>query len=230
MRTAIAYFAVALVLFVVGAGLWRTGRFEQRIVSARQQLLTLDYRAPLPEYDRMEDSIPFLNRVPWIAGQVARSRSLRAISKYWQQDYPRLVLERDAGGALLEQDPAIMRLAANAAFRGARANASDRATAQRLNDVLGVYAEVLRRDPKLDVAFNYEFVARTRNALTRPGSSGRQKTDSRATRSEPTIHGRQGAPPEQTDMQEFKVIVPQRTDERSQQPDGGAGNKKQRKG
>jgi hypothetical protein len=223
-----------MVLFVVGAGLWTAGRFEQRIVRARQQLLTLDFRAPLPEYDRIETSIGFLDRVQWIADRVVHIRALRAASKYWQRDYPRLVLERDAGGAWLERDPAIMRLVANAAFRRARANMGDRGISQRLNDVLGVYAEILRRDPQFDVAFNYEFVVRTRDALTRQRSnaapSGRERTEGGPDVTEHTIHGRQGAPQEQTDKREFKIIIPQGTDERTQQPDAGTGARKPRKG
>ena len=230
MRSAIVYFAVALVLLAVGAGLWTTGRLEQRIVGARQQFLTLDYTAPLPEYDRIEQSVRFLKPVPLVAEQVARVRSFRAGSTYWQRDYAHLTLEHDAGGALVEQDPAMLRLAANAAFRTARGAGSDSASPQRLNEVLGIYAEVLRRDPQFDVAFNYEFVARTREALTHPTPAARQKSDSGAKRAEYTVHGRQGAPPEQSDMREFKVIVPQRSDERSQQPEAGSGGKKQRKG
>ena len=234
MRTAIPYLLVALVLLVAGAGLWTIGRFEQQVVGARQQLLTLDYSGPLPQYDRIEQSVRLLQRVPWFAEQLAYIRALRATSKYWQRDDPPLALERDAGGSLVEHDPTIMRLAANAAFRRARANVNDRATPQRLNDVLGIYAEVLKRDPQFDVAFNYELVARTRDALNRRGSygpiSGRERTDGRTQPAEQTIHGRQGAPPEQSDMREFKIIIPQRTDERTQQPDAGMGGRKPRKG
>lgn len=229
MRAAIAYFAVALILFAVGAGLWTTGRLEQRMINARQQFLTLDYKAPVPEYDRIEASTRFLTRAPWVAERLARIRSLRAGAAYWQGDYARLTLERDAGGALTEQDPAVLQLAANAAFRTASGIGNDPASAQQLDDVLGVYAEALRHDPQFDVAFNYEFVARTRDRLTRQ-SPAREKPDTRPKRAKYTIHGRQGAPPEQSDMREFKVIVPQRSDERSQQPDAGSGGKKQRKG
>jgi hypothetical protein len=204
------------------------------MVSARQQLLTLDYSGPLPQYDRIEQSISFFQRVPWIADQIADIRALRAASTYWQRNYPPLALERDGGGAWIERDPTIMRLAANAAFRRVRANVSDRANPQRLNDVLGIYTEVLKRDPQFDVAFNYELVARTRDALTPRGSnrltSGRERADGRAETSEPTILGRPGASPEQADMRGFKVIIPQRTDERTQQPDAGMGGRKPRKG
>lgn len=234
MRKAIPFLAVALALFVVGAGLWTIGRFEQRLVNARQQVLTLDYATPLPEYDRLEQAISLLERIPWIADRIAYIHALRAASKYWQRDYAPLALKRDSGGALIGEDPTIVRFAANAAFRSARVNVNDRAASQRLNEVLAIYAEALRHDPQFDVAFNYELVARARDALTRRGSNrlppGRGRTDAHADPSEQTIHGRPGRPPEQTDMRDFKIIIPQRTDERAQQPDAGVGGKKPRKG
>jgi hypothetical protein len=70
--------------------------------------------------------------------------------------------------------------------------------------------------------------------LSRRGSnsliSGREKPDGRPQPAEQTLHGRQGATPEQSDMREFKIIIPQRTDERAQQPDAGTGGRKPRKG
>ena len=112
-----------------------------------------------------------LARAPWIAGAFARVRPARAASAYWEHDYDGLTLERDAGGALVEQDPAMLRLAANAAFRAARASGNDAAAVQRLNDVLALYAEALKRDPQFDLAYNYEVAARTRDAIARPAAT-----------------------------------------------------------
>ena len=45
-----------------------------------------------------------------------------------------------------------------------------------------------------------------------------------------TLHGRPGEVPPGADMNEFKVIVPQRSDERREQPEAGKGGTKARKG
>lgn len=229
MKAALAYLAIAVVLAGVGAGLWRTGRLEQRLIGARQQVLALEHEAPLAEYDAIERSTGLLARAPWIAGEVARVRPARAVSSYWAQHYTRLALERDAGGALVEKDPAMLRIAANAAFRTARTGGTDAAAVQGLEDALALYAEALRQDPQFDLAYNYEVTVRTRDAIVK--RSPRDRTAGRgAAPAEVTMHGRQGAPPDQANMREFKVIVPQRSDERTQQPDAGQGGKKQRKG
>jgi hypothetical protein len=229
VKAALAYLAIAVVLAGVGAGFWRTGRLEQRLVGARQRLLALEYEAPRAEYDEIERTTGLLARAPWIAHEVARVRPARAVSSYWEQDYTRLVLERDAGGALVEKDPAMLRLAANAAFRSARAGGADAAAVQQLNDALALYAEALRQDPQFDLAYNFEVAARTRDAIAKPSARDRAATRP-APRLDVTMHGRQGGPPDQSSMREFKVIVPQRSDERTQQPDAGQGGKKQRKG
>ena len=47
----------------------------------------------------------------------------------------------------------------------------------------------------------------------------------------PTLHGAPGAPPEGTDMKQFKVVVPMRPDERKQLPQGASeGEQRKRRG
>ena len=45
-----------------------------------------------------------------------------------------------------------------------------------------------------------------------------------------TIHGFAGAPPEESDMKKFKMIVPMRPDERLEAEKAGKGTTKVRKG
>lgn len=88
---------------------------------------------------------------------------------------------------------------------------------------------MLKRAPHdFDAAYNYEFVARTRDTLARPRGGRREKT-TRATPDQ-TIHGRPGAPPESTRPDDFKIIVPQNQEERMQVPEAGVGGAKVRKG
>ena len=106
---------------------------------------------------------------------------------------------------------------------------------QRLEGVLGQYSDVLRRGPwQFDAAYNYEFLARRRDALIRarsqkPGQRARQAA-AEAALPPHTLHGRPGDVPPGADMNEFKVIVPQRSDERREQPEAGKGGPKARKG
>lgn len=234
VRPALGYSTAVLLLLATGIGLWTTGRVEQRLVNARTQLLTLQYDAPLSEYDDIERSVSRAPRVPWIAKVLDQLREQRATSRYWRRDYGALVIERDASGMGVESDPAIRLLAANAAFRRTRLDGSDRSAAERLNEILDRYAELLRREPQqFDVAYNYELVARTRDKLlarTSKSGAGREGTVTTAPPSSPTIHGRPGAPAAETDLSEFKIMVPQRRDERQQQPEAGLGGRKPRKG
>lgn len=233
MKIVLGYFALALVLLLAGGGLWATGRLEQRVVNARTQLLTMRYDAPLNEYDLVERSVRYASDLPWVAALVADVRGQRATSKYWAHDYPSLTLARDAGGAMVEQDPALVLVAANAAFRRTRIDGSDRSASQQLDDILGLYVDVLKRAPHdFDAAYNYEFVARTRDTLARPraGRSGREKPTARVAASTQTIHGRPGAPPDSTNKDDFKIIVPQDQEERQQVPEAGVGGAKVRKG
>lgn len=74
----------------------------------------MQYDAPLSEYDLVERSVRLADGLPWVAALVAEVRGQRATSKYWGQDYSALALPRDAGGAVMEQDPALLLVAANA--------------------------------------------------------------------------------------------------------------------
>jgi hypothetical protein len=79
-----------------------------------------------------------------------------------------------------------------------------------------------------DAAFNYELATRMRTTLerARPGAKPEPKQSAAPT----TIHGRQGGPPKAVDMNEFKIVIPKRSDERDQNPEGGQGQQRIRKG
>jgi hypothetical protein len=215
--------------------LWTTGRLEQRAIEMRKQLLTLQYDVLPADYDRVERSVQYGSSLPWFAALAQDIRGQRATSTYWRRDYQSLTLTRDVGGTIIERSPSILLMAANAAFRRTQLDGSDRSAIERLNDVLFEYAEVIKQDPQnFDAAYNYEFTARTRDALAHEGgrraAAVRDQKIALGSAVERTIHGRSGAPPPGSDMREFKILVPQRSDERKQQPDAGTGGPKTRKG
>jgi hypothetical protein len=67
-----------------------------------------------------------------------------------------------------------------------------------------------------------------RAVLERTRNGSLPAVDANAAR--PTIHGRPGGPPKNADMNQFKIVVPKRSDERDNNPEGGQGQEKVRKG
>jgi len=79
---------------------------------------------------------------------------------------------------------------------------------------------------------------RTRDMLakSRPGAPAKTaakpaaKADDSDLPAGPTLHGRPGAPPAAVDMNQFKIVIPKRGEERKDAPDAGKGGQKIRKG
>jgi hypothetical protein len=87
---------------------------------------------------------------------------------------------------------------------------------------------ILRDDPtNADAAFNYEYVVRLR-AVFAARKLPVPPLDAKAAGL--SIHRYEGAPPEESDMKKFKMIVPMRPDERLEAEKAGKGATKDRKG
>jgi len=165
---------------------------------------------------------------------------------YWQSRYDKLTDMSNITGSQAVNDPDLLLVAANASFRAIPPpTAADRKAAiDKLDGVISSYADILRRNPAMsDAAFNYEFVYRIRDGLSKlppnrnPAKDPKDKDKKDAAASVsidlpngPTIQGRPGGPPDGTDMSDFKTISPMRYDEREEQMDPGQGRKIQRKG
>src|ERR1700742_1194297 len=114
MKSLTRYFAPAALLMVVGLVTWTTGRLEQRSTDARKQLLTLMYEGPVAEYDVLEQELRYLRAVPPLGAIDRGIREQRATSRYWRSRYSELTPKTDAAGGVLERDPALLLVAANA--------------------------------------------------------------------------------------------------------------------
>jgi hypothetical protein len=232
LKTLVAYSLLVLILLSAGVALLLTGRAEQRLIEGRRQLLLMQ-RLHAGDAGMREPS-PSGAVLPWLTGRSGEAREQLAADDYWQRNYAAVRPERDASGTIVEQDPALLLIAANAAFRAIRVDGSDPGAADRLANVLGEYADLLKRAPgEFDAAYNYELVSRTRDRLGRPNparGSARGEKPAAAPPPEPTIHGRPGAPAAERDSSDFKIIIPKRGDERKQQPEAGSGGVKIRKG
>lgn len=233
MRVLSRYLIVASVLVAAGIGSRTAGRLQERAAAAQVRLLTMNFDAPTGEYDAIERELQYLRQAPGLASMDAGIRAQRATSRYWQGRYADLAPTTTAGGQIAERDPSLLLLAANAAYRSTTHEANDPTAVPRLEGLLTQYADALRRAPwRFDTAYNYEFVARRRDGLvrTRAGKAPAAATRGGAAAPPPAIHGHAGTVPPGVDMSEFKIVVPQRSDERREQPEAGKGGPKPRRG
>ncbi len=239
MKRAAGGLILAVVLFVGGAASWREARQTRQLAAAHERLATLHYDADVG----LRSGAGLLNRLPWPIGSGGDdTERYRATVAYWLSRYTALTDMLSATGAPAPNDPEVLLVAANAAFRSSSPQSPDRkAAVDRLDGVLQAYADVLRKAPALaDAAFNYEVVAKLRDAVARAATNPRAPRDKKAAPrpesvsvdlpSGPTIHGHPGAPPEGTDMSSFKTVTPMRYDEREDQTDPGRGKEFRRKG
>ena len=106
---------------------------------------------------------------------------------------------------MIERDPVLLLLAANAAYRDASRDESGPTAVQRLEVVLAQYADVLKRGSwQYDAAYNYEYLVQLRDDVDK----GRRKAD-QLKEDASNVLGQPGATPaSKSDMQNFKVIVP----------------------
>jgi hypothetical protein len=252
MKSAVGPFVVAIVLVLAGAGLWLAGRTETRLAEVHKQLATLQYadaQSTGADVERSQ-SLALERRVPML-GKAAETdaRDVRAAAGYWRTDYAAIAPQKDANGVVTESDPAILLLNANAAFRASQAAGDRLDTVRRLDTVVKSYAEVLKAPAcgagdrtcdgrATDAAFNYEYAIRTRDLLAKQRGpapvKGAAKLAAKAEETDlpagPTLHGRPGAPPAAVDMNQFKIVIPKRGEERKDAPDAGKGGQKIRKG
>jgi hypothetical protein len=206
---------------------WTLGRSERDLAELHADVATLRFAAAADRAVTFKP-IPGQDLLPGIGGVVgANSRDDRATADYWRP------VRSPGRGARCRRrgrraGPAAAAPRVNAAFRTTQTESVDRTTSlKRLEDVVKAYADVLKTSPDADAAYNYEFVVRTRNTLARAPSVAAKPAVPPAA---PALHGRAGAPPQNVSMAGFKVIIPQRSDERTESEEAGKGGVKRRKG
>jgi hypothetical protein len=220
--------AGAVLVIGIGAGLWAAGQIQTRHATTRRAFLMMRYAAPAEENAAIGRARRFLP-----ARWRDDLRTRQAESHYWLAQYGLLARATDAErSATNTPDAVYLMLVANAAYREVAGALTEETPAERLDDIAGLYLDVLEHDPgRIDAAYNYEYVVRRKNTLLRDRAVRRRGAATAATPPPgATLHGRPGAPPPQTDMGDFKIIVPQRPEERRRQPDAGAGAGRGRKG
>lgn len=226
---------LAIVLFAAGTVAMRESKHTTRLAEAQRRLATLKYT---DEGDLAGDAT-LLSRLPAPIGMAAGTEARHAaVSSYWLARYTALTEQTSAGNGPAETDAQVLFLSANAAFRTSAPQSKDtKGVVSRLDTVVQMYADVLRRDPNLtDAAYNYEYVVKLRDSIAKgpkglkPNAPSRPEIPGVDLPTGPTIHGRPGGPPESESMGDFKTVTPMRYDEREEQMDPGRGQKLQRKG
>jgi hypothetical protein len=239
MKSVVGPLVVAILLTLAGTAFWLAGQTETRLADAHKQLATLQYSEAAAAIDEVEQKIGLERRVPVIGPQAEMDvRDVRAASTYWRSDYASLAPQRDAAGSLTETNPGLQFVSANAAFRASQAAADRLDAVRRLDTVVKTYADVLRNSSgQADAAYNYELAVRARDAMARPRPGMPLKTAAKAPVAEegdlpagPTLHGKPGGPPPAVNMNQFKIVIPKRGEERNDAPDAGKGGAKVRKG
>ncbi len=243
MKSVVAPLVIAILLALGGAAFYLAGQTETRLADAHKRLALLQYQAAADATQETENNTMLMDltrRIP-VAGldPEADVRDVRAAADYWRSNYAALAPKRDAGGMLTEKDPDLLFLSANAAFRASQTG--DRVdTLRRLDTVVKTYADVLKNSPgHVDAAYNYEFAVRMRDTIGKQRPGAAKAAAARAAAGDtgggdlpagPTLHGKPGGPPPQVNMNQFKIVIPKRGEERNDAPDAGKGGTKVRKG
>lgn len=219
---------IAVAATLAASAAFNTASVLEREADVWQRLVSLANDVPAPE--------PPPPAVSWLPAQwrpaTAVADQQKATGDYWLAEYDDLV--RTRGG---DPDPVVMHMAANAAYRVAR-QGGDVGTeaATRLDGVLEAYAAVLKADgAHPDAAWNYEFVARTRDILARARVAGPRRASPTSPGLAPppsnrSVHGAPGAPPPEAKGEEFETIAPMDFGDREAQPEPTPGTTIKRKG
>ena len=241
-RSFIVPLVAAIVLAAGGAAFSIAGQTEQRVADVHNELATLRYAAAANDAEEIEGGLGSAARVPQVGDRaVVDLRETRATASYWRGGYSTMSPQKDANGTVTETDPAVLLLAANAAFRTSQAEPDRLTMLRQLDGVVKSYADVLRNNPgNVDAAYNYEYAVRVRDTLAKA-----KQAAVKAAKAAPkpaatdeagdlpsglTLHGREGGPPPATDMAQFKIVIPKRGEERKDNPEAGKGGVKVRRG
>jgi hypothetical protein len=218
---------------------YAAGEGDRKVADVYTQLATLQYGAADRASADAEKSIDLERRIPIVGREaVGDLHGAATTARYWQSDYTTVEPKHDASGTVTETDPAMLLLAANAAFRASQAAPDRLDTIRRLDSAIKTYADALRAPGQpADAAYNYEYAVRLRDAMGKVKPSVKMAAPKQAAAnpdsdlpSGPTLHGRPGAPPTKAEMSQFKIVIPKRGEERKDNPEAGKGGQKIRKG
>ena len=228
--TVTAQAAAGVLLIVLGGVTWRAAGVADAAAHVHEQMATLQSSLVTTTV-----SIPgWLTPLATLLDSDVSAHAL--VAAYWTGDY-RSLAGPDRSVTANQADALLM--SANAALRRAHRDAAGRPlTSERLDQVLQAYAAVLKNSGfDRDAAYNYEYVARLRDAAARakrrpapPPRTAVRNPRSGEFPDGPTIHGRPGMHPPATKGEEFEVLTPMNFGDREAQPEPTPGMRLPKKG
>lgn len=165
-----------------------------------------------------------------LATATERRMTFLEASDYWSGQYD-AVAEHAAA-----DDAESLLFAANASFRKAQRDFTGAPPVERLDQVMQGYISALKNGGfNQDAAFNFEYVARVRDAAktprrTPPPSSVQSAAPADDLPHGATLHGRPGTHPPNTRGEDFEVLTPMDYGERETRPEPTPGRRLPRKG
>ena len=232
MKTLAGQLILALALVLAGEAVRRASHVEAGLANAEAALATLDPAGADAEYQRVEGELALASQVPFIGEQLLSDvRQERAMVSYWRGDYA-AVPSAEADLAPASINPDLVFIAGNAAYRAVRGTHTGQQGAQDLDPVLRIYTMLLKKSPgHLDGAYNYEYIVRLRNVLSRQKAgdapNGNPASNDPAP---PSVHGEKGDPPKDQPADTFNIIIPLKPEERGELMKAGTSGPRQRKG
>ena len=204
VRTALGYVVVAILLGAVAIALLLAASLERRVALADQEMATLNLSRAARAYGEVADSLAVTERVPWLLrGTRDEVAARRAAVRYWRGDYAPLVSDytsADSPSSAGNLD--LQFIVANADYQSVqRPGSSPEIALGTLDHAVGVYRRLLEgNEAHLEAAFNYELIVRLRNAI----AAGDEVPAYRR----PTLQGNQGDNPEEAEMDDIQIYVP----------------------
>jgi hypothetical protein len=233
MTTLLGRLLISLALIVTGEAMRRASHVEMSLSAAEAALATLDIDEADRQYGTVEENLTLAGQLPFIGAQLLSDvRQDRALVSYWRGDYAGVPSdEADLAKDSVSAD--LVHIAGNAAYRRVKGQHTGQEGAQDLDGVLRMYGLLLKKNPgHLDGAYNYEYIVRLRNVLSRqkPGQSVKGGDPNNNDTAPPSIHGDKGQPPTDMPPEQFNVIVPLKPEERGELMRAGTSGPVRRKG
>ena len=212
MKTMAPYAFSALVLGGLAALFAAAGTVEREIAAAQTDLAIANLTAADHRYAEVWEWVGEDHWLSWaLAGTRAEIEAKRGAIRYWRGDYSSLLADyTNATDPRLRENVALRLTVANAAYRaGQREEATPAEMLNGLDQAIGLYERLLQdAGGRTDVAFNYEFLVRLREAI----GAGEEWFP----RGSESPLGQEGGQPldDNTELDDVQIYVPMYRDER----------------
>lgn len=211
------YLLGTLLFVAIGGVCLAAGTFDRELAWAQRLMAIQDYEKPETAFASAERSLAYVGWLPWMGRDLRDDFNARRTAlRYWRGDYSGIVGgQADPVAKIALDNVDLQFIVANAAYRlGSGAARDQRAVLDALDGAIAGYATVLKNATRHEAAaHNYELLVRLRQDLR-----NRKKVPVNIQTQSPL--GVSGAPAEQPETKQFKLLVPLDSEERK---DGAAG-------